>query len=104
VAATVAPVVKLDKTRGRVPVKATAGPTGSTAHLVVRARMGGRWVLVGKKAYEVAASKATTVQVRVSKKWRQALDGKRVKAKLVARVTAPSGDAAKTTTTFALKG
>ncbi len=104
VTATVAPVVKLDRTRGTVPVKAMAGPEGSTAHLALRARMGGKWVLVGKRAYEVATSKATTVKVRVATKWRQALDGKRVKAKLVARVTAPSGDAAKTTTAFVLKG
>jgi hypothetical protein len=104
VAATVAPVVKLDKTRGTVPVKTIAGPAGSTARLSVKARMGGKWVLVGKTAYEVAASKATTVKVRVTKRWRQALDGKRVKAKLLAKVTAPSGDSAKTTAIFALKG
>ena len=47
---------------------------------------------------------ATTVKVRVTKKWRQALDGRRVKAKLVAKVTAPAGDTATTATTFALKG
>lgn len=104
VAATVAPVVKLDKTRGTVPVKAMAGPEGSTARLSVRARVSGKWAVVGKKAYEVSVTKATTVKVRVAKKWRQALDGKRVKARLVATVTAPSGDAAKTTTAFVLKG
>ncbi len=104
VSANVAPVVKLDKTKGKVPVNAVAGPAGSTARLSVRARMGGKWMVVGKKTYEVAAAKATTVKVRVTEKWRQALDGKRVKAKLVAQVTAPSGDTAKSTTTFALKG
>ena len=81
-ATSVAPVVKLDKTRGTVPVKAMAGPAGSTARLSVRARVSGKWVVVGKTAYEVAGAKATTVKVRVTKKWRQALDGKRVKAKL----------------------
>ena len=96
--------MKLDKTRGSVPVKAMAGPEGSTARLAVRARVSGKWVVVGKKAYEVAVSSATTVKVRVAKKWRQALDGRRVKAKLVAQVTSPSGDRATTTTAFALKG
>lgn len=104
VAATVAPVVKLDKTRGKVPVKAVAGPVGSTARLAVRARVSGKWVVLGKTAYEVSGATATTVKVRVAKKWRQALDGKRVKAKLVAKVTAPGGDTATTATTFALKG
>ena len=104
VAASVAPLVKLDKTRGTVPVKAVAGPAGSTARLSVRARVSGKWVVIGKTAYEVAGAKATTVKVRVAKKWRQALDGKRVKAKLLAKVTAPSGDSAGTTATFALKG
>ena len=103
-AASVAPVVKLDKTRGTVPVKAMAGPAGSTARLSVRARVSGKWVVVGKTAYEVAGAKATTVKVRVTKKWRQALDGKRVKAKLLAKVSAPSGDTATTAATFALKG
>ena len=104
VAATVAPVVKLDKTRGKVPVKAMAGPSGSTARLSVRARVSGSWVVVGKTTYEVGTARTTTVKVRVTKKWRQALDGKRVKAKLVAKVTAPSGDTATSATTFALKG
>ena len=104
VTAAVAGVVRLDKTRGTVPVKAMAGPEGSTARLAVRARLSGTWVVVGKKAYEVAASTATTVKVRVAKKWRHVLDGRRVKAKLVAQVTAPNGDRATTTTAFALKG
>lgn len=104
VAATVAPVVKLDKTRGTVPVKAVAGPEGSTARLAVRARLSSKWVVIGKKAYEVAATNATTVKVRVAKKWRLVLDDKRVKAKLVAKVTAPGGDTAATTTAFVLKG
>ena len=104
VAANVAPVVKLDKTRGNVPVKATAGPAGSSARLSVKARVGGTWRVVGKTSYEVGDTQATTVKVRVTKKWRQALDGRRVKAKLVAKVTAPGGDTATTATTFALKG
>ena len=104
VTASVAPVVRLDRTRGTVPVKAVAGPAGSTARLVVRARLSGRWVVVGKTAYEVAGATATTVKVRVARKWRQVLDGQRVRAKLVAKVLAPSGDSAKTTATFALKG
>jgi hypothetical protein len=104
VTATVAPVVKLDNTRGKVPVKAVAGPVGSTARLAVRARVSGKWVVVGKTAYEVSGATATTVKVRVTKRWRQALDGRRVKAKLLAKVTAPAGDTAITTTTFVVKG
>ena len=104
VAATVAPVVKLDKTRGKVPVRAVAGPAGSSARLAVRARVGGTWRVVGKTSYEVGGTQAATVKVRVTQKWRQALDGRRVKAKLVARVTAPGGDTATTATTFVLKG
>ena len=79
-------------------------PAGSTARLTVRARVSGKWVVVGKTEYEVAGAKATTVKVRVTKKWPEVIDGKRVKAKLAAKVTAPSGDTATTTTTFALKG
>jgi hypothetical protein len=104
VAATVAPVVKLDKTRGKVPVRAVAGPAGSSARLSVKARVGGTWRVVGKTSYEVGGTQAATVKVRVTQKWRQALDGRRVKAKLVARVTAPGGDTATTATTFVLKG
>jgi hypothetical protein len=104
VAATVAPVVKLDKTRGKVPVRAVAGPAGSSARLSVKARVGGTWRVVGKTSYEVGGTQAATVKVRVTQKWRQALDGRRVKAKLVARVTAPGGDTAATATTFVLKG
>jgi hypothetical protein len=104
VAATVAPVVKLDKTRGKVPVRAVAGPVGSTARLAVRARVSGKWVVLGKTAYEVSGATATTVKVRVAKTWREALDGRRVKAKLVAKVTAPAGDTATSATPFVLKG
>ena len=100
-----APVVKLDKTRGKVPVKAMAGPAGSTARIVgAGARGSGTWVVLGKTATRSASTQATTVKVRVTKKWRQALDGRRVKAKLVAKVTAPDGDTATTAATFALKG
>jgi len=104
VAATVAPVVKLDTTRGKVPVKAKAGPAGSSARISVKARVDGTWSVVGKTSYEVGSTQATTVKVRVTKKWRQVLDGRRVKAKLVAKVTAPDGDTATTAATFALKG
>ena len=104
VATSVAPVVKLDRTRGTVPVRTKAGPVGSTARLSVRARLSGRWVAVGKAAYDVAAVATTTVKVRVAKKWRQLLDGKRVRAKVLAKVTAPSGDTATSTATFVLKG
>ena len=104
VAATVAAVVKLDKTRGTVPVKTAAGPQGSTVRLSVRARVSGAWVVVGKSAYEVSSAKAATVKVRVSKHWRKTLDGKRIKARLTAKATAPAGDTATTASTFVLKG
>jgi hypothetical protein len=97
-------VVKLDKTRGKVPVRTTAGPAGSSARLTVKAKVAGKWVVVGKRAYEVTGAKASVVKVRVSEKWRQALDGKRVRAKVLAKVSAPTGDTATTATTFALKG
>ena len=60
VAATVAPVVKLDKTRGKVRCKPVAGPVGPTARLAVRARVSGKWVVLGKTAYEVSGATATT--------------------------------------------
>ena len=66
--------------------------------------MGGTWRVVGKTSYEVGGTQATTVKVRVTEKWRQALDGRRAKAKLQAKVTAPGGDTATTTTAFVLKG
>ena len=100
----VASTVKLDQTRGRVPTTVWVGPSGSQLTVKVVARVSGRWVRVGRAGREVESAGTVRLKVPVTSKWRESLDGQRVKAKVVALVTSPTGAVAGSAERFWLRG
>ncbi len=104
VAASVASIVRLDSTRGRVPATVSASPAGSQVHLSVSARVSAMWVRLGMLRYSAESAGAAKVRVTVGRKWRARLDGQRVKAKLVVALTSPTGVTVDAVEAFRLKG
>jgi Tol biopolymer transport system component len=102
--ASVATTVRLDQTRGRVPATVSVSPAGSQLKVKVLARVSGQWVRIGRADSEVAQAGTVKVKVPVKPRWRQSLDGERVKAKVVVGVTSPTGATAGTTERFWLRG
>ena len=100
----VASTVRLDQTRGRVPTKVSVSPAGSQLKVKVVARVSGQWVRVGRASSEVENAGTLKVKVPVKSKWRESLDGERVKAKVVVAVTSPTGATASTAEKFWLRG
>ena len=100
----VATTVRLDQTRGRVPATVAVSPAGSELKVKVVARVSGQWVRIGRASSEVAQAGTVKVKVPVKSRWRQSLDGERVKAKVVVLVTSPTGATAGTSERFWLRG
>lgn len=100
----VAPTIRLDQTRGRVPATLSVSPANSELEVSVVARVSGRWVRIGRATSEVEQAGTVKVKVPIKARWRRSLDGERVKARLVVVVTSPTGSSVSTATRFRLRG
>ena len=100
----VAPTVRLDQTHGRVPTRVSVSPAGSQLSAKVLARVSGKWVRVGRASREVESAGTVKVKIPVKSRWREALDGERVRARVVVVVTSPTGALASTAEKFWLRG
>jgi hypothetical protein len=107
VGAAVADLVNLGRTGGTVPAWVAASPMGADVKVSVLVDRNGKWVRVGSTRYAETSefAEARKVKVPVTQKWRTALVGRRVDAKLVALATdATSGSTDRATVAFELKG
>jgi hypothetical protein len=100
----VAARVHLDRTQGRVPVRVTAGPVDSRLRLRVLIQRGGTWVRVGKADFPVASTSQVGLRVPIERKWRRAIDSRRVTAKVVTELTSPDGHTLRRVEGFRLFG
>ena len=96
--------MRLDQTRGRVPVTVSVSPAGSEVAVSVLARLAGKWVRVGRAIQDAEQAGTNRVKVPVKPRWRDSLDGLRVKAKVVVAVTSPTGAGISTAERFWLRG
>lgn len=100
----VASLVRLDATKGRVPATVSVSPAGSQVRLSVLARVSGDWVKLGRLSYTAESAGTDEVRVTVARKWRAALADERVKARLVVALTSPDGTTVESAERFRLKG
>ena len=101
---TVAATVRLDRSAGWVPVRMRVRPGDSDMALEVRARIGGRWTVVGRARTHVEAAGQVRARVQVARKWRRRLDGHAVKARLDVDVTTSAGVTTSSRERFLLRG
>jgi len=104
VAAQVAATVRLDRTHGRVPATLALSSAGARLDAVVRARILGKWVRIGRVRVGTPGAGTLKLRVPVRNRWRQSLEDARVKALLEVVVTSPAGATGSTTERFWLRG
>lgn len=97
-------VVRLSRTRGAVPVDVRVNKSGSRVQLRLVVRWHGRSVTAASRSLSSTTAGVTTTRIRLSRSWRSKLQGKRVKAVVTTRATAPDGSTANAADALVVKG
>lgn len=104
VSAEVAGVVRLSRTRGAVPVEVTVNKAGSRVQLKLVVRWAGRSLTAASRTLRSTTAGVHATKLKLNRSWRSKLKGKRVKAVLTSRATAPDGSTANAADTLVVKG
>lgn len=103
VAARVARTVRLRRTRWTVPAVLGVTPAGALVEVVAEARLGNRWVRLGRTGL-TATAQEQRASVRLSRRTRTRVAGGRLRARLVVRATAPAGQTVRHIASFTVVG
>lgn len=96
--------VRLRSSGRRVPVVVRTSHPGSLVRVVVQARLGGRWVTLGRQAWTSGTTGREKVRVKVARRWVGDLGTGTVKARVQVVVSSPEGQRASDRDAFSLRG